>query len=47
MKTFVTLAALEQQSAVVTFDDQKTNVQALTTAATNAGYPAKLVGQGS
>jgi len=28
--------------ALVTFDDQKANVQALITAVTNAGYPTKL-----
>jgi mercuric ion binding protein len=39
--------SLEQRSALVTFDDQKTNVQALIAATTNAGYPAKLVGYGS
>ena len=32
----------KDKSAVVTFDDQKTNVQALIDAATNAGYPTKL-----
>ena len=31
-----------QKSVVVTFDDQKTNVEALTAATTTAGYPAKL-----
>lgn len=41
------VVSLEQQSALVTFDDQKTDVQALIAAATNAGYPAKLAGQGS
>jgi mercuric ion binding protein len=41
------VVSLEQRSALVTFDDQKTNVQALIAATTNAGYPAKLVGQGS
>jgi len=41
------VVSLEQQSALVTFDDQKTNVQALIAATTNAGYPAKVVGQGS
>jgi mercuric ion binding protein len=30
----------EDKTAVVTFDDAKTNVQALTTATTNAGYPS-------
>jgi mercuric ion binding protein len=34
--------SLEQQSAVVTFDDKKTNVQALIAVSTNAGYPTKL-----
>lgn len=28
--------------AVVTYDDNKTNVEALTTATTNAGYPSTL-----
>ena len=41
------VVSLQQQSAVVTFDDQKTNVQALIAATTNAGYPAKLIAQGS
>ena len=31
-----------QKSAVVTFDDQKTSVEALTAATTTAGYPSKL-----
>ena len=30
----------EDKTAVVTFDDAKTNLQALTTATTNAGYPS-------
>jgi periplasmic mercuric ion binding protein len=30
--------------AVVTFDDMKTNVKALTTATTNAGYPSSPKG---
>ena len=34
--------SLEQKSAVVTFDDQKATVAALTAAATNAGFPTKL-----
>jgi len=34
--------SFKEKSAVVTFDDQKTGVQALIAAATNAGYPAKL-----
>jgi periplasmic mercuric ion binding protein len=32
--------SFEDKSAVVTFDDTKTNVRALTTATTNAGYPS-------
>jgi mercuric ion binding protein len=32
----------KDKSAVVTFDDQKANVQALIDAATRAGYPTKL-----
>jgi mercuric ion binding protein len=32
----------EDKSAVVTFDDQKANVQALIDAVTKAGYPARL-----
>jgi periplasmic mercuric ion binding protein len=36
------VVSLEQKSAVVTFDDQKANVEALIDAATNAGYPTKL-----
>jgi mercuric ion binding protein len=32
----------EEKSAVVTFDDQRTTVDALIAAATNAGYPTKL-----
>jgi mercuric ion binding protein len=34
--------SFEKKSAVVTFDDQKTNVQALLAAPTNAGYPTRL-----
>jgi mercuric ion binding protein len=34
--------SFEQKSAVVTFDDQKTTVQALIEATTNAGYASKL-----
>ena len=36
------VVSFEKKSAVVTFDDQKTTVQALLAAPTNAGYPAKL-----
>jgi len=32
----------ESKLAVVTFDDEKTNVQALTEATTNAGYPSTV-----
>lgn len=32
----------EQREAVVTFDDARTNVQALTKATGNAGYPASV-----
>lgn len=34
----------EDKTAVVTFDDAKTNVQALTAATTNAGYPSSPKG---
>lgn len=34
--------SFKDKSAMVTFDDQKTTVQALIDAATNAGYPTKL-----
>jgi len=34
--------SFKEKSAVVTFDDQKTSVQALIAGATNAGYPTKL-----
>lgn len=32
----------EKREAVVTFDDAKTNVEALTRATTNAGYPSTI-----
>jgi len=32
----------EQREAVVTFDDDKTNVQALTKAPSDAGYPSSV-----
>jgi mercuric ion binding protein len=35
-------ASLERKEAVVTFDDTKTNVQALTKATTDAGYPSTV-----
>lgn len=34
--------AFEQREATVTFDDARTNVQALTQATANAGYPASV-----
>ena len=34
--------SVEKASASVTFDDQRTNVDALIKAVTNAGYPTKL-----
>jgi mercuric ion binding protein len=34
--------SFENKTAVVTFDDQKTTVQALLAAPTNAGYPTTL-----
>lgn len=35
-------ASFEKREAVVTFDDQKTSVEKLSLASTNAGYPATL-----
>jgi mercuric ion binding protein len=32
----------QDKTAVVTFDDERTNVKALTAATTNAGYPSAL-----
>jgi mercuric ion binding protein len=32
----------EAKTAVVTFDDTKTNAEALKTATTNAGYPSRV-----
>jgi mercuric ion binding protein len=32
----------EERDATVTFDDEKTTVEALTQATTNAGYPSTL-----
>ena len=34
--------SFEKREAVVTFDDAKTNADALTNATTNAGYPATV-----
>src|SRR6266581_1580553 len=35
-------ASLEQKEAVVTYDDVKTNVDALRKATANAGYPSRV-----
>ncbi|HKF64446.1 MAG TPA: mercuric transport protein periplasmic component, partial [Dongiaceae bacterium] len=35
--------SFEQKTATVTYDDQKTAPDALTSATTQAGYPSKLV----
>ena len=37
--------SLERAEAVVTFDDAKTNVEALLKATKNAGYPSTLKGE--
>ena len=34
------VVSYKEKTAIVTFDDAKTDVQALTTATTNAGYPS-------
>jgi mercuric ion binding protein len=36
--------SFKNKTAIVTFDDAKTNVKALTTATTNAGYPSSPKG---
>ncbi|MBA3904796.1 MAG: mercuric transport protein periplasmic component [Rhodocyclaceae bacterium] len=36
------VVSYEKQEAVVTFDDAKVNVEALTKATANAGYPSSL-----
>lgn len=38
-----TKASLEKREATVTFDDARTNSQALIQATTDAGYPSQLV----
>jgi mercuric ion binding protein len=38
-----TEVSFERREALVTFDDTKTNVQALTEATKNAGYPSTVV----
>ncbi|HED13032.1 MAG TPA: mercury resistance system periplasmic binding protein MerP [Gammaproteobacteria bacterium] len=35
--------SFEKKIAIVSFEDTKTNVEALTKATTNAGYPSKIV----
>ncbi len=35
------VVSLKDKKAIVTYDDPRTNVQALTRATTNAGYPSK------
>lgn len=34
--------SMEEKSAVVTYDDSKATIEALTAATTNAGYPSQL-----
>jgi periplasmic mercuric ion binding protein len=36
------VVSLQEKTATVTYDDARTNVRALTTATTNAGYPSAL-----
>jgi len=38
--------SFEKKTAVITFDNAKTSLDAVTGASTNAGYPARPVGQG-
>ncbi len=35
--------SFEQKSATVTYDDQKTTLDALTSATTQAGYPSRVI----
>ena len=37
------VVSFEQKTATVTYDDQKTKLEALTSATTQAGYPSKVV----
>ena len=37
------VVSFEQKSATVTYDDQKTTLDALTSATTQAGYPSRAV----
>ena len=39
--------SFRDKNAVVTFDDVRVNVVALTTATTNAGYPSRVVSRGA
>jgi len=39
--------SFQAKTATVTFDDTKTNPNAIATASLNAGYPARPVQQGS
>ena len=38
------IISFQNKTAIVTFDDAKTNIEALTTATTNAGYPSARKG---
>ena len=37
------VVSYEQKSATVTYDDQKTTLDALTSATTQAGYPSRVI----
>ena len=37
------VVSFEQKSATVTYDDQKTTLDALTSATTQAGYPSRVI----
>ena len=39
--------SFQARAATVTFEDSKTNPEAIAAASTNAGYPARLAQQGS
>lgn len=39
--------SFEKQTAVVSFDDARTSIDALNAASTKAGYPTQVIGQGS
>lgn len=38
------VVSMKERAAVVTFDDQQVDVEDLTEATTNAGFPARVVG---